>query len=425
MGGSSPLSATICDEGRTRLRAWCPRLRQFAIVGGTVGGLVMLALVALWWRLSSGPIELDIATPWLTAAIKENFGAGHEVEIGGTQLERDANKGRTSLRIRDIVVRDADGTIVASAPKAEVGISGASLFLGRIRAERLSLVGAEMGVRIEPDGEVTVFAGSNKRPLVTASAVPASVVAPRMGPPSKPEQRGAPTASAAPAAALAPTPAGARSGIPDLAALIAWIESLDASGLDGRDLTEIGLQGGNLTVDDQRNGKQWTFHDINLSLTRPKAGGIAVTLSSGSADQPWSLRATLTPRGDGHRMIDIETEKLPAKDMMLAMRLVGLYEPDLPLSGRIRADIGPDGVPQMVEGRIVADQGALLDPDDPLAQVAIDRAEFTFGWDAQRKALEMPLPLVREGLARLYEQHVSGYRDRFGAVPQSVPERVA
>ena len=134
----SPLSAAICGEGRARLRAWCPRLRRFAIVGGTVGGLVMLTLVALWWRLSSGPIELDIATPWLTAAIKENFGAGHEVEIGGTQLERDANKGRTSLRIRDIVVRDADGTIVASAPKAEVGISGASLFLGRIRAERLS-----------------------------------------------------------------------------------------------------------------------------------------------------------------------------------------------------------------------------------------------------------------------------------------------
>lgn len=30
-----------------------------------------------------------------------------------------------------------------------------------------------------------------------------------------------------------------------------------------------------------------------------------------------------------------------------------------------------------------------------------------------RKALELPLPLIREGLARLHEQHVSGYRERF------------
>jgi dTDP-4-dehydrorhamnose reductase len=42
-----------------------------------------------------------------------------------------------------------------------------------------------------------------------------------------------------------------------------------------------------------------------------------------------------------------------------------------------------------------------------------------------RKALDMPLPLVREGLGRLYEQHVSGYRDRFGGISQTVPEKVA
>jgi dTDP-4-dehydrorhamnose reductase len=42
-----------------------------------------------------------------------------------------------------------------------------------------------------------------------------------------------------------------------------------------------------------------------------------------------------------------------------------------------------------------------------------------------RKALETPLPLVREGLARLYEQHVSGYRDRFSAAGRAVPEKVA
>src|SRR5262249_20951550 len=239
-------SRPTCGKIRILLRGGCPRLRKVALVSGTLGGAVMLALLALLWRLSSGPIELDIATPWLTAAIKENLGAGHDVEIGGTQIERDAKKARTSLRIRDIVVRDADGTIVASAPKAEVGISGASLLLGRIRAERLSLVGAEMAVRIESDSKVTVFAGSNKRPLVTASPASAPAGSQPIHSPAKADRAAAaatpePAASAAPLAPAAP--ATGRSSVPDLAALIAWIESLDASGLDGRDLTEIGLEG--------------------------------------------------------------------------------------------------------------------------------------------------------------------------------------
>lgn len=42
-----------------------------------------------------------------------------------------------------------------------------------------------------------------------------------------------------------------------------------------------------------------------------------------------------------------------------------------------------------------------------------------------RKALDVALPLVREGLSRLYEQHVSGYRDRFGALEPVLAERVA
>ncbi|MEI9803731.1 MAG: hypothetical protein WDN48_03725 [Pseudolabrys sp.] len=63
---------------------------------------------------------------------------------------------------------DADGTVVASAPKAEVGISGMGLLSGHIRAQSLNLVGAEMAVRIETDGRVTVFAGADKRPIATA-----------------------------------------------------------------------------------------------------------------------------------------------------------------------------------------------------------------------------------------------------------------
>lgn len=392
----SPLTSARCEG---RLRAWWPRLRRFAIAGGALGGVFVLALIALWWRLSSGPIELDIATPWLSAAIKENLGPGHEVEIGGTQLERDASKGRTSLRIRDIVVRDADGTVVASAPKAEVGISGLSLLLGRIRAERLSLVGAEMAVRIESDSKVTVFAGSNKRPFVTAAATSAPAPAEPVRAPANVERPAAPAAPASPAAAAAASAsATGRSGVPDLAALIAWIESLDASGLDGRDLTEIGLQGGNLTVDDERNGKQWMFTNIDLSVTRPKGGGIAVALGSHSVERPWHLRAKMTPGEHGHRIVDIETQKLSTKDVMLAMRLsADQYEADLPLSGRIRADIGPDGIPHMLDGRMLVEKGIIVDLDDPLVRIPINRAEIGLDWDKSRRALVAPLQVVSGG----------------------------
>ncbi|MCY2967942.1 MAG: sugar nucleotide-binding protein [Planctomycetota bacterium] len=39
-----------------------------------------------------------------------------------------------------------------------------------------------------------------------------------------------------------------------------------------------------------------------------------------------------------------------------------------------------------------------------------------------RKTLEVALPLIREGIARLHEQHVSGYRDRFSGETSSLME---
>ncbi len=139
---------------------------------GIAGTLTVCLLIAatLWWRLSSGPISLDMITPWLTAAIAENLGSQFRIEVGGTVLERDEH-GRAAMRIRDIKVRDRDGTVIASAPKAEVGLSSASLFSGNPRAERLNLVGAVLAVRVESDGRVSISTGSEQRPMTTTLAV--------------------------------------------------------------------------------------------------------------------------------------------------------------------------------------------------------------------------------------------------------------
>src|SRR5262249_38148821 len=183
------------------------------------------------------------------SAVEEGLGGGHRVEVGGTQLERD-DDGRTALRLRDIVVRARDGAVIASAPKAEVGLSGTSMLTGRLQATRLSLIGAKMAVRVDPDGQVNVFAGADQRPIAAARVVAA---VPQAGLITGTVPNGRPNTDAA-------------SQPSSFAALLAWFDSLDALGFDGRELAEVGLKNGSLMVDDSRSGKRWSFDNINFSL---------------------------------------------------------------------------------------------------------------------------------------------------------------
>jgi len=298
-------------------------IRRVGIGSGVLVGLLVVGFLGLWWRLSSGPIQLDAFTPWLVSAIEENFGSSDRVEVGGTQFERTENGG-AAVRLRDIVVRDPDGTVVASAPKAEVRISGMSLFSGHMHAESLNLVGAEMAVRIEQDGNVTIFAGANKHPVATAT-VPVAAFGngqnqqPDRSDKSAPLPPGVKVPASVPAGQTRPLPP--RPASDSIAALLSWIDGIGELGLDGHDLRELGLKNGNLSVDDERTGKHWTFKDISLSLERPRGGGVLVTIGSDNAERPWALTASIKPTRNGYRNIEIEGRHISASDLLLATRI--------------------------------------------------------------------------------------------------------
>ena len=133
-----------------------PAIRRITFGALAVATLMLIGFGALWWRLASGPIMIDLMTPWLTTAIEQNLGGRYRVEVGGTQLERDGH-GNTALRMRDIVLRDSSGASVAVAPKAEVGISGASLLLASPRAQSFRLVDANMAIQIDPEGRANIL----------------------------------------------------------------------------------------------------------------------------------------------------------------------------------------------------------------------------------------------------------------------------
>ena len=357
--------------------------RRIFVGTGVVAFAAVASCAIVWWQLSAGSISINIVTPWLTSAIEERLGGGHRVEVGGTMLERD-EAGKSALRLRDVVVRDANGTIVASAPKAEVGLTGMGLLTGRIQAERLSLIGAAMALRIDAVGQVDIRATASEAasasPSITSSVAVASAVA-------SPADR-----STLPPVEMTADP---------LAAVLAWIDRLDSLGLDGGSLSEIGLKDGTLIVDDQRHGKRWTFEHINLGLTRTQDGGVAFAVNSTGAGGLWSLTATVTPKGDGKRTIETVIRDVSPKDLMLAIRATDThFDASAPLSAVLRAEIERDGTLQAMEGRILAGAGYFGSRDDPDSRIQIDEAQLNLRWNPATRQLEMPFD-ARSGPSRV------------------------
>ena len=369
-----------------------PWVKRSVIGVGVLGLLLAVCFGGLWLRLGAGPINLDMATPWLAAAIEDNIGQGNTVEIGGTQIER-AGRIRIAVRARDIVVRDRDKAIVASAPKAEVKLSGTAMLTGRLRAESINLVDAELSVRITPDGRVTVSTGDNARPIATGVAAPRRSVGDGgqvvVAPPGQP-----PTTLPAPAGAPASSTASPSDNQSGLLASLDWLDSLSLTGLDGQNLNEIGLKNGRLTVDDQQRGDRFTFDNISLSLRRPSSGGVAFSVGE-DGPHAWTLRTIVGAPSNGVRAVDIHASKVSTTTLLLALRMKGLtYSADLPLSGDLKGELGRDGLPTFFRGKLTAGAGHITDSDTPDYPMAIDQAEFSVEWDAGRRVLLAPFKIV-------------------------------
>src|SRR6266478_954521 len=380
------------------LRRWLAGERWVKRLAVVIGVLIVIfagCFGGLWWRLGAGPINLEMATPWLAGAIEENIGHGNTVEVGGTQIER-AGRIRIAVRIRDIIVRDRDHVVVATAPKAEVKLSGTALLMGQLRAESLNLVDAELAVRITPDGYVTVSTGDTERPLATgvASKRQAGGTPPLAQGTAAMPAPAAPPSSGAAQSGTAPAVAGNRDTTSGLLAGLDWLDSLSLTGLDGQNLNEIGLKNGNLIVDDQQRGNKWNFENISLSLRRPSGGGVALQVGE-EGSHAWSLRVTVGPPANGVRSVDIRADKVSTTNILLALRLKDLtYGADLPLSGELKGELGRDGLPTYFRGKISAGAGSIIDSDTPDYPMGIDSAEMNVEWDSGRRVLVAPFKII-------------------------------
>jgi hypothetical protein len=194
-----------------------------------------------------------------------------------------------------------------------------------------------MSVRIETDGRLTVFAGADKRPIATAG--------PTVGSPARSD----PGSAGTPQSVL-------RAEFENLAGIMARIDAVGETGLDGHDLRELGLKNGNLVVDDRRNGKQWKFDGINVSLTRPRQGGVVFRLDP-TIRNVLGVKCSDAP-ARGVRAVGIEARKSHARHL-LALRLAQATSMSIFLCRRVFAPRFRRKAPRLVQGQVLADAGTL------------------------------------------------------------------
>jgi len=142
------------------------RMRNLGVAVAAVVAVVAVVMGALFYRLSSGPNRARFRDRLARGGDQGNLGDRYSVEVGGTVLERDEN-GRTGLRIRDIMVRDGDGSWSRArrAPRSDSPLQPADR---HPRAESLNLVGARALGAGRAEWRRHDFCGGDKRPLARA-----------------------------------------------------------------------------------------------------------------------------------------------------------------------------------------------------------------------------------------------------------------
>jgi len=91
----------------------------------------MIAIVGGYGRLAQGPISMPSLVPTIEDAINGELSDLH-VKIDDAILQRSSEGPGVLFRLRNIRLIDTDGSIVAQAPLAAIGMSGAALLSGRL-----------------------------------------------------------------------------------------------------------------------------------------------------------------------------------------------------------------------------------------------------------------------------------------------------
>ncbi len=344
-----------------------------------VSCLVILTLVAgfLFWRLSQGPVTLSRFTPLIEDGINGQL-AGLKVKLGSMVLELEPDTYIPRVRLRNITLADADGTLIASAPKAAVQLDGKKLLTGEIVPVDMELIGPSIRGQRNLDGNIELG--------IMGDAVPEDVVV-EVG--NLEDDRSAPDGKSDLGSNAVSTP-GASS--PNVIPRLVKAFAAEGNGSALSSLNEIRISRARVTLFDETNDANWFAPQADLTFRRMPYGFIVfATAEVASAGEPWraEVSATYRKESSGLSVSARVANVVPANVAQQIYMLSQFAKAKVPLSGVVDIEFDSRGVVTSSKSAFDLAPGTLLFPDYFSQVIQVDGGKLAFDYDPLNKTFNI------------------------------------
>lgn len=342
----------------------------------SVVGIAVIAVAGLYWRLSQGPISLAFLGDSIERAVNAQL-PDLKISLGETEVELDAATLTPHVRTRNIVLRDANGQVLASAPRAGVALSAGRLFRGVVSVTELELISPRVSARRSLDGSVALG-------IQAEAASPDQEIVLDIGEGEAFEDEAQPTPSAEEQSQVQQLALSGRR----------LLTILDSGGQSGALslLEEVRITKGSLSFYDEANDATWFAPQADLAFRRTEGGFVvAAKASVASGGEPWTVETSATYRRNANDYTaNIAIANLvPANVADKIYALSQFARVNLPFTGNIEVDATEAGIITRATGQLFAGKGSISLPNYLAKPIDVEEASFRIGYQGTGSSIEI------------------------------------
>lgn len=346
----------------------------------SVTAILVIVGAAFFWRLSQGPVSLDFMTERIERQINKSL-SGMTVDVAGAVFEMDSKTNVPHFRLRDLVLLDKSGNLIAKSQRAAISFEGSSLFFGSLVPRGLELIGTRILVKRQLDGGLVLGFGAPAAPENESATLDGAVDA------------GDPKASREEQTAVLPE-ATAKS----------LIDALSGNGGEsGTSLEDIRITGASIQLFDEANQANWFAPQADLTFKKMPYGFVVFAKASvASGGTPWRTELSATYRTESRSFaVSARIEDLvPASVSDEIFALAQFAKVDVPLSGHAEIEISDAGVITSASAEFAAAAGVVGLPGYIAQPIVIDEGALRVDYDAPTGGFKIVDSIILVGGSR-------------------------